>query len=344
MTHTVIGFFRNSSDAYNAADILKERGFDINNVDVSSGFGKSDNTNREEKTGKIGNFFRSLFSDDNDNAERYSNAARDNSLVTVHASSQDEAERAADILDSCGAIDIDDGGNYSGSQSNVYERNETGDFSGNEGMLTDSEFDRRGSGVRDVNDTDFHDSDFELERTSGFGAERDLDVTDESLHNEFDNDDLDRTDLERSDLERTRFSSDKDYDRTSEASIPIIEEQVNVGKREVRRGGVRLRSRIIERPVEETLRLREERVTVERTPADREATDAELENFHDETVEVHEYSEEPLISKSSRVVEEVKVGKDVHERQETVRERARKTEVDVENLEDEEKIRRGKKR
>lgn len=338
MTHTVIGFFRNSSDAYSAADILKERGFDINNVDISSGFGKND-SDREEKTGKIGNFFRSLFSDDNDDAERYSNAARDNSLVTVHASSRDEAERAADILDSCGAIDIDDGGTYSESRSNVYGRNETGDFAGNEGMLTDSEFDRRGSRVRDVNDTDFHDSDFELERTSGFGAERDLDVTDESLHNEFDNDDLDRTDLER-----TRFSSDKDFDRTSEASIPIIEEEVNVGKREVRRGGVRLRSRIIERPVEETLRLREERVKVERTPADREATDAELENFRDETVEVHEYGEEPLISKSSRVVEEVKVGKDVHERQETVRERARKTQVDVENLEDEEKLHRGKKR
>lgn len=341
MTHTVIGFFRNSSDAYNAADILKDRGFDISNVDVSSGFGTTNDRrsdhDREDKSGKIGNFFRSLFSDDNDNAERYSKAAKDNSLVTVHASNHDEAERAADILDSCGAIDIDDGGSYTGSEAGGYSRNEAGVYGGNEGMLTDSEYDLRGSKLGDVNETDFHDRDLELERTPGFGAEGDLDVTDESLNSD---QDIDRNDPGRSDFDKTRFSSDRDLDR----SIPIIEEEVNVGKREVRRGGVRVRSRIIERPVEETLRLREERVRVERTPADREATDAELEGFQDETIEVHEYGEEPLVSKSSRVVEEVKVGKDVHEREETIREKARKTEVDVENLEDEEKIHRGRKR
>jgi hypothetical protein len=46
-----------------------------------------------------------------------------------------------------------------------------------------------------------------------------------------------------------------------------------VGKKVVETGGVRLHSRIIEKPVEETIRLREEHVNVKRTKVDRPATD-----------------------------------------------------------------------
>ncbi|HLP72966.1 MAG TPA: YsnF/AvaK domain-containing protein [Bacteroidales bacterium] len=300
MAHTVIGFFSNSSDAYDAADTLRERGFDIGNVDVSdNNRSDMDEHGREERSGKVGNFFRSLFSDNDDDADRYSNAAHENSLVTVHASDRDEAERAAEILDSCGAIDVDEGygsrgGAYSGTGSGAFS--ETGS-----GAYAESEHD-----VRDF-DSGLGESDLDTERTAS-------------------------------------FARDKDFDRTDEASIPVVEEEVNIGKREVRRGGVRLRSRIIEKPVEETLRLREERVNVERVPVDRDVTDDDLENFREETVEVHEYGEEPIVSKRSRVVEEVRVGKEVHERQETVREKARKKEVDVENIEDEEKLRSSRKR
>lgn len=283
MSHTVIGFFRNSLDAYHAADILKDRGFVEDRIDVStSDIGESE---RNERSGKVGNFFKSLFSDDVNNASKYSEAARNNSLVTVHAYDIEEAERAADILDECGAVDIDE--------------NRTG----NDYSNTDVNY---GSSMSN--------SDENVDYESSIGHSRGSD---------FD-----------SDLNDTRFTSDKDRDLTSDRSIPIIEEEVNVGKQEVRRGGVRIHSRIIEKPVEETLRLREERVRVERTPVDRDASETDLENFHEETIEVNEYGEEPLVSKSARVVEEVRVGKDVHERQETVRETKRKTEVDVENLED----------
>ena len=37
----------------------------------------------------------------------------------------------------------------------------------------------------------------------------------------------------------------------SSTSIPIVEENVQIGKREVETGGVRLKSRIVESPVEE---------------------------------------------------------------------------------------------
>ena len=54
-----------------------------------------------------------------------------------------------------------------------------------------------------------------------------------------------------------------------EARIPVIEEELRVGKREVEGGGVRVRTRVVERPVEEAVRLREERVNVERRPVNR---------------------------------------------------------------------------
>ncbi|MCK9620275.1 MAG: YsnF/AvaK domain-containing protein [Methylobacter sp.] len=114
-----------------------------------------------------------------------------------------------------------------------------------------------------------------------------------------------------------------------ETTIPIIEEQLNVGKKEVERGRAKLRSRIVERPVEESLRLREEHVHVERMPVDRPATEADLASFKEGEVELTEHTEIPVVSKESRVVEEVRVGKEVKERKETVRDTVRKTEVDV---------------
>lgn len=120
-------------------------------------------------------------------------------------------------------------------------------------------------------------------------------------------------------------------DNTSR-SIPIIEENLQVGKKEVSTGGVRLRSRIVEKPVEESLRLREEYVRVERNPVDRPATQADLDNFQEGTVEMRETAEIPVVAKEARVVEEVSLDKEVEHREETIRDTVRRTEVDVEQL------------
>ena len=58
-----------------------------------------------------------------------------------------------------------------------------------------------------------------------------------------------------------------------ETVIPIVEEQLSVGKREVERGGVRVRSYVVETPVEESVRLRDETINVERRRVDRPAAD-----------------------------------------------------------------------
>lgn len=117
---------------------------------------------------------------------------------------------------------------------------------------------------------------------------------------------------------------------TGDKSIPVIEEELQVGKREVETGGVRVRSRIIERPVEEHLRLRTEHVHVDRNKVDRKATAAELDNFTEGEIEMTESREEAVVNKEARVTEEVNISKDVEQRDETIKEEVRETEVDVE--------------
>jgi uncharacterized protein (TIGR02271 family) len=114
-------------------------------------------------------------------------------------------------------------------------------------------------------------------------------------------------------------------------SIPVVQEDVKVGKRTVNRGAVRVYSRVVEQPVEETVTLREERVRVDRQPVNRAADASDLETGRDQVIEVQETAEEPVVSKQARVVEEVRISKDASERQETVRDTVRRTEVNVEN-------------
>jgi uncharacterized protein (TIGR02271 family) len=112
-------------------------------------------------------------------------------------------------------------------------------------------------------------------------------------------------------------------------TIPVVEEELTVGKREVERGHVRIHTYIEEVPVEEEVRLRQESVTVERHPVDRPATEADLETFTEETMEFTETAEEPVVSRRTRVVEEVTVHQDIEEHTETVRDTVRRTHVDV---------------
>ncbi len=115
-------------------------------------------------------------------------------------------------------------------------------------------------------------------------------------------------------------------------AIPIIEEELHVGKRVVETGGARLRSRIIEKPIEESINLREEHVHVERTPVNRPATDADLSNFKEGEIEITEHAEVPVVAKEARVVEEISLEKEVEERDETIRDTIRRTDVQIEDL------------
>jgi uncharacterized protein (TIGR02271 family) len=117
-----------------------------------------------------------------------------------------------------------------------------------------------------------------------------------------------------------------------ETVIPVTDEQLQVGKREVEQGGVRVHTHIEERPVEETVNLREEHVRVERRPVNRPVGEGDIAAFEEGTIEVMERTEQPVVSKQARVIEEVNIGKEVSERQETVRDTVRRTEVDVDDI------------
>jgi len=132
---------------------------------------------------------------------------------------------------------------------------------------------------------------------------------------------------EEAKLDRERFRS-----QTGKTAIPVIEEELQVGKRAVQRGGVRVYSHVIDQPVEEQINLREEHVRVERRPVNRPVESGDVSRLQDQTIEVTETAEEPVISKRAVVREEVVVGKDSTERTETVRDNVRRTEVRVDPI------------
>jgi uncharacterized protein (TIGR02271 family) len=116
-------------------------------------------------------------------------------------------------------------------------------------------------------------------------------------------------------------------------TVPIVEEQLQVGKREVSGGGARIHTHVIETPVHETVSLHEEHVTVDRHAVNRPASDADLQNaLQERTYEITETSEEAVVAKQARVVEEVVVGKHATNRTQTINDTVRRTDVDVEEL------------
>lgn len=114
-----------------------------------------------------------------------------------------------------------------------------------------------------------------------------------------------------------------------EEVIPIVEEQLVVGKREVDRGGARVRSYVTETPVHEQVRLRNERVDVERRAVDLPLSAADGDAFRERTIDVTATGEEAVVGKNARVVEEVVVTKSSEEHVEDVSDTVRRTEVEV---------------
>src|SRR3569833_3188380 len=83
----------------------------------------------------------------------------------------------------------------------------------------------------------------------------------------------------------------EDIHRERGAVLPVVEEQLRVGKREVERGGERVYSRMTEPPVEQAVPLREAHAHVERRAVDRPATEQDLATFKEGTLEVRERAE-----------------------------------------------------
>lgn len=114
-------------------------------------------------------------------------------------------------------------------------------------------------------------------------------------------------------------------------TIQLAEETLAVGKRAVSGATTLVRRFVVEKPVQEEVSLRNETVTLERRPVtgDRPVGTAD---FTDKVIEMKESSEEAVVSKTARVVEEVNLRKDVTDRVETVKDTLRRDEVEIEKV------------
>jgi len=135
-------------------------------------------------------------------------------------------------------------------------------------------------------------------------------------------------------MERFETYQDRGSQGAGAEAVQVVEEELSVGKRKVASGGVRITTSISERPVKETVRLREEHVGAERRSADRVLSAEEAEAaFKEKTVEMMGTREKAEVRKEARVVGEVALTKETKERQQTVTDTVRRTDVEVEEIE-----------
>lgn len=292
MAHTLAAVFEHRGDADRARTGLLNAGFGGNAVRLASGTGTPTQAGTDDSFGGgIMQFFSSLFgADDHADKQAYSSAInRGHTVLTVDADSDDEIDRAADIIEGFGPLDIDEQQGLPGRvpQPQTYQ----GAQSSTVGSMQDAGL----SGAGAMQGTS----------STAAGAMQGAQSA------------------QAGSMQRTA---------TEQQAIPVIQEELKVGKRTVQRGGVRVYQRVVETPVREDVTLREEHVTVERHPVDQPIDPDQVPAFQEKSFELRESAEEAVVQKSTRVVEEVVVGKEVSQRQDQISDTVRSTEVEVEQI------------
>jgi uncharacterized protein (TIGR02271 family) len=115
----------------------------------------------------------------------------------------------------------------------------------------------------------------------------------------------------------------------SDEVIRLAEEQLNVGKRTVAAGTTRVRRFVTEKDVEANVTLHEEHAEVLRR-AISDPTYVKDIDWSERTIEVAETAEQAVVSKSARIAEEVVVRKEGTDHVETVHDKIRRQQVEVE--------------
>lgn len=353
MQHTLVAVFDNRADADRAQDELLASGFSRQDVRLSnsdptgatdsvSGATTTTTTTGERHDEGIGasikHFFSDIFGTDNsEHAQRYSTAvSRGHHVLTVSADSEPEVERAADIVERHGPVDIDEKSAEWGGGAALAQR-ESMRMSGAGGMQQSASLSQQSEGDRNLYAQQSLNEDVPMGQTYQEPMGSSGSLQSESLQSgSLKGGAQDSIGLQGSSQRDTTLSSSMQRDVSREAgtsqSIPVVQEELKVGKREVQRGGVRIFSHVVETPVNETIGLREEHVDVQRRTVDQPISTTDTTAFKDQTIELRETAEEPVVEKSARVVEEVVVGKKVSQREQQIKDTVRHTEVEVEQL------------
>jgi uncharacterized protein (TIGR02271 family) len=121
--------------------------------------------------------------------------------------------------------------------------------------------------------------------------------------------------------------------RTEDVIIPLVDEELEIAKRKVEAGGVRIQMRTVAKEFHRDVPLREEKVIVERRKVDEPLSMADAEiQLHERAVEVKATSEQPFVTKRAHAVEEVVIKKERTERTEQVQDSLRHTEAEIMDL------------
>lgn len=381
MQHTLIAVFDNHNDAVNAKNELLSSGFSSEDVRLSHGnedpsiaasgaTGSTATTTDGDNEPGIGtsikNFFSDIFgTDNNEHHAKYNTAIeRGSHVLTVNADSEPEVERAADIVERYGPIDIDEqsekwasgagmgsmGGSMNSPGAGVMGVG-AGGLQQSQSMSLQSDNDRLPMNQQSLNDPNPMGTTYQEPMSSrdelstgsygsgsgnlqtSMGSGTSLGRDDKSMSGSS----LQGSSLEgsaaagSSNLQGSSLTGSQQRD-TGTAAIPVVQEQLKVGKREVQRGGVRVFSRVVETPVNESIGLREEHVNVERRPVNEPISTTDATAFKEQSIEMRETAEEAVVEKSARVVEEVMINKEVSQREQQIHDTVRHTEVEVEQL------------
>jgi len=116
-----------------------------------------------------------------------------------------------------------------------------------------------------------------------------------------------------------------------EEILALAEEELSVGKRLVQEGTTRIRRFVTETPVETQVTLHEEHARVVRR-AIADPNYIRNVDWTDKTIEITETAEEPVVTKSVHVAEEVVVQREGSDHVKTLRDKVRRQQVEVERL------------
>lgn len=111
----------------------------------------------------------------------------------------------------------------------------------------------------------------------------------------------------------------------------LAEEHLDIGKRLVENGTTRIRRFVTQQQVEQRVTLHEEHADVIRRAVE-DPTYVKDVDWSDQTVEIRETAEEPIVSKNARIAEEILIGKTGSDRVETIRDSVRKQQAQVEKI------------
>jgi len=117
-------------------------------------------------------------------------------------------------------------------------------------------------------------------------------------------------------------------------SVRLHEEELQVGKRQVEAGNVRLRKVVNTEHQEVPVELRTEEVEIERVPVSDATATSDSDVFEEEEINVPVTREEPVVAKEVRTTGEVRLNKNVQTQTETVGGDVRSEDVDVDDSTD----------